>query len=195
MARSQLDKLQAAHDAAEKELEAASNAFAAAEQARADVECDLADAQETLDAIEGRAPHARERLMNSPDFAELDPNELSTKLRELFRSLHVKTAAAKQTAARLETAKAAERVAYTALQTHRHKEVVRAALAMEIQLHDLLNQERAIRMEVTDREGGVHSSSLPYFARYGYDPAITQARLSDARAAGYVDSSETTFTL
>jgi hypothetical protein len=46
--------------------------------------------------------------MNSPDFAELDPNEMAAKVRDLFRSLHVKTAAAKETAARLETAKAAE---------------------------------------------------------------------------------------
>jgi len=195
MAKSPLDKLQAAHDAAAKELEAASNAAAAAEQARSDVEYNLADAQETLDAIEGRAPHTRERLMNSPDFAELDPNELSTKLRDLFRSLHVKTTTAKQTAARLDAARDAEKKAYYALQNYRHKEIVRAALATEIQLHDLLNQERAVWSEVCDREGGMHSCSLPCFARHSFDAAITAGRLADARAVGYVDPNTTGFQL
>lgn len=182
MAKSELSRLQAAHNQESRELAAAQQAADAAEQARINAAVDLADQRSLLDQLEGREPM-------TADAAVLDPDEVAKKVRALVRDLASKEDAAGKAAERLKVARKVEKDAFYALVRQQHRESVRALLACERQLHRLLADERQIRQRVCDREGGF-VGSLPVFASPRYDSAVTSHRVKEAIECGYVSPEE-----
>ncbi len=180
-----LERLETAHREAAAELELASAAAAESAEALAETERELNHQQRILDALEGRNPKLREKLLDSVEYADVNPTDLAAKLKGMWKQLHGHNARLKEANARLDAARTAERDAYYALTRYKHRESVRALLRAEIAYHDLLIAERDIRSEVAGREGGT-VGSLPVFARQ-FDGQQTRHRLNEAAQCGYLD--------
>jgi chromosome segregation ATPase len=187
-----LTRLESSHEEASRELDIASSAATDAAEALAETEKELNHQQRILDALEGRNPRLREKLLDSIEFADVNPEELAGKIKGLWKQLHGHNAKLKEANARLDAARKAEQVSFYQLARYKHREATRALLRAEIAYHDLLIAERDIRNEVASREGGVNGS-LPVFVRPNFDGQVTRHRLNSAAECGYLDVSEPHF--